>query len=911
MRPTPIARSTLGAKLSAPAVDPSQVLRRSVDARMDGATSARLTLIHAPAGFGKTTTMLQYRARLEALGIATAWLTLDASDNDVSRLLDGLDAATSVLAGPATGAEPAHTDTHTDTHSQPLAASRDLATQALGIFDLLANRVEPFVLFLDDFELVQAPAATELVREIIENLPRRGHLVIGSRSAPDIGLGRLRVHGQLLEVDVDCLRFSIEETVEFLANHGVANLGFDQLALLHQKTDGWVAALRLASVALYQRQDRERLIDHFSGSDGALAEYLAQDVLARQAEEVRHFLLCTSILRHLNPSLCDALLPGTDSAAMLRRLASANVFLSPMEGDQASYRYHSLFADFLQAELTRRRPQEKARLHRAAADWYEARQRPVPAIDHAIASGDFAHAVALLSRHVTLLLSEGRLRLLSRWFAGLPAGLIDSEPMLQVAQVWAAIGTSGPRKSMEILQRSGLECAETSAQVRPYVRVLRPFLLAAMDCYEEAGRLGREALARGPSSAPLADALLANKMAAVFSVLGHSQEATGLLESARRTQGEAPSALNLMYSETVAAINNLREGRLREARANFRVAAGAKGTSWSGILHAEVLYERNELREALQLLKVYVPLIRDMAAPDQMILGNVLLSRIAFDRGDVDQAFEHLAELENIGHQRQLARVVATSKLERARLRLLQGYAEAANEELERADDREVWQMVDRLRLPANDVEDMVLGRLRWTALAGNSQEVLRSLEQAIAAAQADARHRRALKLRLLHGIALHRSGNRQAACAAMEQVLDVACREGFLRIIVDEGLAAGRLLKEYASASAGGARAHRHPATGECVQSLIAAFGAALAEEEPPAPQRNHVLPSMQEALTRSETKVLQLLAEGYSNSAMMEKLFVSDSTVRTHLRNINAKLSASSRTQAIAIARRLGLIT
>src|SRR5206468_6032996 len=160
--------------------------------------------------------------------------------------------------------------------------------------------------------------------------------------------------------------------------------------------------------------------------------------------------------------------------------------------------------------------------------------------------------------------------------------------------------------------------------------------------------------------------------------------------------------------------------------------------------HAEVLYERNELRQALQLLKVYVPLIRDMAAPDQMILGNVLLSRIAFDRGDVDQAFEHLTELEYIGHQRQLARVVATSKLERARLRLLQGYAEAASAELERADDREVWQMVGRLRLPANDVEDMVLGRLRWTALVGKPQDALRALEQAIAAAQAGARYRRA-----------------------------------------------------------------------------------------------------------------------------------------------------------------------
>jgi LuxR family maltose regulon positive regulatory protein len=253
---------------------------------------------------------------------------------------------------------------------------------------------------------------------------------------------------------------------------------------------------------------------------------------------------------------------------------------------------------------------------------------------------------------------------------------------------------------------------------------------------------------------------------------------------------------------------------------------------------------------------------------------------------------------------------VATSKLERARLRLLQGYAEAANAELESADDRDVWQMVGRLRLPANDVEDMVLGRLRWTALAGKPQDALRGLEQAIAAAQAGARYRRALKLRLLHGIALQRSGNLPSACAAMEQVLDVACREGFVRIILDEGRAAGRLLKECASASAGGAQARRRPASAECIQSLLDVFGTTLADVEVSAARRGDELSGMQEALTRSETKVLQLLAEGYSNRAMMEKLFVSDSTVRTHLRNINAKLAASNRTQAVAIARRLGLI-
>ncbi|MBR0754425.1 hypothetical protein JQ604_19755 [Bradyrhizobium jicamae] len=877
---------------------PPQVLRMGIGALIDG-SSAKVILFRAPAGFGKTTAMLQHRRRLRERGITTAWLTLDGADNDISRFVDRLDAAVEdiPLDGRAT----------LSAARNAVARSRAVAELALDLVERLSNRVEPYTLFLDQFEHVETPAVLALVRQVLENLPRHGQLVIGSRGLPDLGLGRLRAHGHLLEIEASSLRFSIEETTEFFARHRHTALTLDDLSGLQQKTDGWVTALSLASAALEHHPAHRDFIRRFSGSDRSLTDYLVEEILAKQSTNVREFLLRTSVLKYLSAPLCNALLPEENSAVMLRQLESASVFVTPIEGEERTYRYHSLFSDFLRAQLVLELPEEPPRLHCLAASWYEAQQRPVPAIDHNIESGDFEHAIHLLERHATSLLSEGRVRLLSRWFSALPAGALRDKPMLRVVEIWARTGTWGPHRGMELLQSSDLE-ASRDEQVLPYIRALRPVLLAAMDRYEDANKVGREALSMLPTSVPLADALLANSMAAVLSVLGEEKEAKRLLEAARRTQGESVSALNMMYSETVDAISDLRAGRLREATARFRVATIAKGTAWSGVLYAETLYEGNDLQRATQLLRVYMPLIGKIGAADQMILGHVMLSRIAFSSGDVDQAFEHLAELEYIGRQRQLPRVVASSKLERARVRLLQGYEQAAKDELDRANDREVWQRVGRLRLPANDLEDMELGQLRWAVLAGKPQEVLTRLERAISDAKAASRDRRALKLLLILGIGQYRAGNASAAVATMQQVLKVACGEGFVRLILDEGFHAGRLLKLFESAYRANGGACRDPRFTEYLRRLLLAFGPVLTEAEVVEAQSPN---APLEPLTCKEMRVLRLLTEGgYSNKVIAKKLFVSDSTVRTHLRNINAKLDARSRAQAVAIARRLGMI-
>ena len=459
----PHARPFLSTKLSPPTPTPSQVPRTGIWELVRNAQSVRVVLVRAPAGFGKTTAMVQCRARLQESGVDTAWLTLDGADNDASRFLACLSAAVGAIStdAPATAA---------DDGARPSLSLGDLA---LDIMQRLASHSSPFALFLDDFEALQEPAVVRLVREILDHLPRRGQLVIGSRGLPDLGLGRLRARGQLLEIESAQLRFSIEETTEFLTHRRQIALPEEELSQLHRKTEGWIAALWLASVSLERREGKADFVRRFSGSNQAVADYLAEDVLAHQGPAVRDFLLRTSILRHLNASLCDALLPDGRSADILRRLETSNLFLTPIEGEERTYRYHSLFADFLRAQLARERPEERTGLHRAASRWYESHGRPVPAIDHALEGGNHAHAVALLSAHGESLLEGGRMRLLARWFSMIPPALVRGSPLLQVLNIWSACLTRGPWEAMDLLEQAGLDATE-DPRVLAHVLALRP-----------------------------------------------------------------------------------------------------------------------------------------------------------------------------------------------------------------------------------------------------------------------------------------------------------------------------------------------------------------------------------------------------------------------------------------------------
>jgi len=865
----------------------AEVQRADIAERLHRAGAVKLVLVRAPAGFGKTTAMLQLREALEARGTATAWLTLDRADNDVPRFLAGLSAAAMQF-----GLERRGDDSG-------------------GAMELLAAETSPFALFLDDFELIREGGVVGLVRDIVEHLPRNGRLVVGSRSLPDLGLGRLRARGQLLELDTDVLRFSTVEAAEFFRLRG-AELPIDALDQALGKTEGWAAALWLLSLAIQRYGPGSDFVTRLSMSERDVADYLTEEVLAQQEPAVRNFLLRTSVLRHLSAPVCQALLPSLDCAAILQQLEHANVFLTPVAHASDLYRYHSLFADFLRARLEKEQPEQPARLHLVASGWYEAQGRPVAAIDHAIEGGDHPHALQLLGQHAEPLLEQGRMRLLDRWFAAIPPAQLALQPRLQVIAVWAQCFTQGPWKAMQWLHASGCMDSDDAA-VQAHVRALLPVLLAIMDRYDEAHRAGLAGVARLPTGNAFTDSVLLNAMAHIVSVTGERREVHRFLHDARQSQGD--SAFNRMYTETVEGALDLREGRLRQATARFRMAITASsqaplnymhGNAWAGVYYAGAVYEANDLATAERLLNVYLPLACDVGLPDHMISSHRMRSRIAFQRGDVDRALRTLTELEYLGHQRQLPRVVACAKLERARVLVLQGNGPAARDELARANDPAAWSVPDQQQRPAQDIEDLQIGTIRVELRFGDAAPSVPVLQAELRRALTAERRRRALKLRVLLGLAFYRSGDIGKSLDEMTVALREASQEGFIRLVLDEGPGLAPIVRRVLSAiqaeSAGG-----DPIFAAYLQRLTELFGPGAADEEVPTPGTTD---GLAEPLTRKELRVLQLLAEGYSNTAMAEKLFVSDSTVRTHLRNINTKLNSHSRTQALAAARRLGVI-
>lgn len=896
-------RVLMTSKLNPPTTRAVQVPRASVVDKVLAASAAKLVLIRAPAGFGKTTVMTQCMGRMEEAGQVTAWLTLDEADNDVSRFLWYLNSAVSEL-----------TEDGKDTPSFSDCAVMSSGDAALGIAARLSEHQSSFALFLDDLERIKNSAVLELIREIMEHLPRRGQFVVGSRNLPELGLGRLRARGQLLEIDAHQLRFSVEETTDFLITRRQLALTQDALIKIHDRTEGWVTALWLASLALEGHHSPESFIERFSGANQTIADYLAYDVLELQSETVKKFLLRTSILRHLNPSLCQALVPEYDADSILTHLASTHTFLTPLENDNKTYRYHRLFSDFLKSQLQAEYPEEIPKLHHAASIWYEDRARPVPAIDHALEGRNFKRAMSLLQIHAPNLLSQGRMRLLSRWCGKLTTDQLKHDELLQIIWVWALCFTKGPNDALEMLEETGLEHSENPA-IRAHVMAIRPLTLSMMDRPEEAIEVGERGLPELPTSQPFADTALMISMAGSYAVMGQYDNARRLLDGVRNAQGTHATAFDLMTSESAEGIIDMQEGRQRLAAARFRLAVGAtrqttsfshtNGNAWAGVLHAGVIYEQNQLELASRLLHVYGPLARDVGLPDHMLLSDIMLARIAFTKGEIDQAFRVLTELEHLGHVRQLRRVVATARLERSRLLLIQGKKDSARQELKRAGDQELWQHIQTLRLPANELEYHELAEARWQIIAGQPDKAIPVLDQQLGEANDEHRYRRYLKLSLLKAMALHRCNRIREALQILSEVLRVASSEGYLRLIVDEGPAAGALVLLF-NQNLQDSNENADPILASYVQSLLDAFGPEIREQVTRAKPEITLLDS----LTRKENRVLQLLSEGYSNSAMAEKLFVSDSTVRTHLRNINSKLNATSRTQAVAIARQLGIV-
>lgn len=895
----------VASKLVPPARAETHLARPHLVDGILAAHAARLVLIRAPAGFGKTTLMQQYAASCNAQGRATVWLRLDGADNDLPRFLGHLGAGLRALA-PGSSLP--------GTFAERLSASVIETVAALGT---------PFAILLDDFESIQSESVLNFVQLLLESLPPTGTLVIASRTTPSLGLGRIRARGHLLELQPGALRFTLPEATAFIREKCALQLSDADVARLHRCTEGWATAIFLATLSLRQRTDHGRFVASFSGSNTELAEYLAEDILGRQSDDCRRFLLETSILSQLSAPLCDAILGRHDSQAMLTALERANLFLFPLNGEHDEYRYHSLFASFLQHRLHALDPARETQLHAAAARWYLDAGRPVPAIDHLLRAGLHAEAIAQMALHADTLLHNGRVRLLSRWFDLVRDKLPDADPRVRISAAWAWLLNRRFDEAMETIQRivddTRADAAHESILLQ--AETLRCVLFAMTDQIEACRQTGLPLLDRLPPDHTFQYWMLTNSVAYGLLSARRYDAARKVLAHTSASGRQHDSVFLRSVADCLESIIDLIHGRLgrslarlRDAQQHWNERQGevTGGRAAAGVILALALYEADNIGEAARLVTDTLPFAKMNGPIDSMTTCHILSARIAHARGDRDLWQRRLLELEELGRQVHSQRAICSAWVERARVSTLEGAFDAAAQAIHTAELHGAWEAADDAGY-ANEVDRPSVAAWRLRIARGDSDAAMcAELADAIANATSQQRHWRALKLRLLSAMALEQIGDEHAAFHDMTDALRLASHEGLIRTFLDEGPRLATLLQRWADIQCTGAAAPGISAP--FVTALLAPTDGAPAADAPPqtnATARTSVAPDTStDALTTRELHVLRMLARGHRNRAIAEQLFVSEFTVKSHLRRISAKLGAQSRTEAVAIGRARGLI-
>lgn len=878
-------------KNAPPAVLGQEIRRSQVLELLEKNATTRLWLLLAPAGYGKTTAMCQIMQHFNQQGFISIWLNFDDGDNDIFRFLIGFATAIAPYSEPLKKAL---------LHS-PL--NEELAHL---IIESLNAITEPTTIYFDNFEAVNNPAVCGLIARGIEALPDNCRIVIGSRTKPNIGLSRLITRNQVCEIDSTTLRFSIDETVVFMAQNLTLDLNQNQIQQLQQSTEGWPAALKLARIAIEGRQGADSFITNFSGSNAAIAAFLAEEVLFSLPETMQTFLLESSILEELNPAACNRILKRTDSLDILLDLEKRHLFLTASGDNNELFRYHSLFRDFLLTQLQRRHLEKLPLLHARACEVYLAMNRPVPAIRHAL-KADIDDAVKLLKLHADELLSQGRIGLLTQLLDQVPDTIQDRHPHLKLIYALCLTYTRGPHIAYKLIK--DIDESSLPAESAAYLLALRPMQLGMMDRIQEAHQQGLQAV--DLTSINLnAQVTLSQALTQTCIILGEHDQARYFCDQARSIQGPTGDMFNQVLADTAESSIDLMGGHLKQASQRIILSMqqlqaspnnSRRGITIAAIKLAEILYEQDKCKEAKQLLITNSALVQEIGPPDTLINANVILSRIVASENDYDTALQLLIELEQSGHRLQIPRVVASARLERARLWLSLGDISGASEQLALSQKTFDWTTIDGLWFSANDTLTPDIVKLRLLLYKHKVDQVLPPLRALIKNSDREHRARRALKLRILLAEALFSKGDRNAALRTLNQAILFARPEGFIRMFIEEDGSIAPLLHE----------AQQHAAMDGHANSDESHYARQLATrmEITPPSQNPSATGNQDDRLTGKELEVLKVLALGLSNMAMAEKLFVSESTVRTHLRSINLKLNAKNRTEAVNIARQLGL--
>jgi LuxR family transcriptional regulator, maltose regulon positive regulatory protein len=907
----------LATKLYVPRPPAGLVARARLTEALDDGLARGLILVSAPAGFGKTALLADWIRRERR---PAAWLSLDADDNDPARFwrhaaaaLDGVCRGIGERVGRLLGPPPPHSFDGPVTALINEIAGRPGDDQAL--------------LVLDDYHVIEAGPVHASVGFLLEHRPPGLRLVLASRSDPPLPLARLRARGELTELRAADLRFTADEAAALLRRATGADLPGESVAALAGRTEGWAVGLQLVALSLRGHHDAAGFVAAFSGTHRYILDYLAEEVLDRQREHMRAFLLETSVLERLSGELCDWVTGRTGSQAMLEDIERAGLFLTPLDEVRCWWRYHPLFADLLRARLQQEQPGAPPALHRAAAAWFEGRGLVHEAIEHALAAKETARAARMIERNFDELLERAEGAMVDRWVAALPAELVRSRPRLRLAQaVWVIL--SGRLAQAERLLADA-ERALDGADADP----------------GEPAEGSATLLANVPAMIALLGAGIARRR-------GDSERMAALVQQARAHLSADDSALRPLVDLYLAVADQLR-GRTAEAEMSLTAAVADQYTAGGRYLAVsiacdlgKVRHAQGELEGALRAYEQALEIVTEAGLPLPLTgIAYLGMSDVHYQRDDLDAAARHATD--GIALCRQLAETqpLATGLARLAWIRYGQGDRAGALEAMDEAQQlapvlgaagliNPVPAQRAHLQLACGDVAAAAHWARQYGVSTGDEPDyrtepehlvlarvllaqdrpgaALALLERWLTPAVAAGRTASTIQIYTLQALALAASGDKAAALRNLATTLALACPRGFVRVFADEGAPMAALLGQLAAAQrAGMAEACSVPA--DCVALVLEAFGRKPRGPTEAAGQgmgTRAAAPGLTEPLTERELEVLRLLAAGLSNQRIARNLTVTIDTTKKHVSHILAKLGAASRTEAAARARELGLI-
>ena len=923
----------LQTKLSIPPLRTDLVQRQRLFEVLNQGLQRKLTLVSAPPGFGKTTLLMAWT---RICGRPAAWLSLDDSDNDPVRFLTYLIASLQKIAPEIEEelleklASPRFSDPDSPFSHEDLLA---------GLINRLGEIAENFVLILDDYHVISSQPVHETMAFLLDHLPVQMHLVIASRADPPLPLARLRGRGQLNELRLSDLRFTDEEAGSFLKKIMGLDLRPEQLAALTHKTEGWIAGLQMAALSMQGREDLSSFIGAFTGSNRFILDYLIEEVLQRQPNLIQDFLLKTSILEQLSGTLCDYVLGDgsqraeaeilisplyplfRNSQAVLEYLDQANLFIVCLDDQREWYRYHRLFSDLLHKRLGQTQPDLERILNFRASEWFEGHGHMQEAIEHAFSASEASRAAQLIEQISEALLKRSEVATLRRWLERLPDEQVATRPVLCIYHAWILLMSNQP---LEDIEKRLDQAVSKDEGFSSQVCVLRAYIAALGGQLVRAAALARQAL----EGLEKRDSFLRSL---AFIVLASSELSDGSPKAGYRALDQAAriseQSDNVMASVMVLASmaeDCRKQGQLRQVETLYQqaldLAVDSKGRRLpiAGrplIGMGDLMRERNQLEVAERYLEEGIQLIRQWGLIGAYS-GYLSLARLRQAQGNLPGALEVLEEARRIALSTEVTEIddLAVAVVQ-ASLWIALGDLQSAEQWVER---RGLLEEVDEIGLSESEryvyahlrkYEQLVLARLRLAQ--GRTEEALGLLDYLLPIVEKIPRVGMAIEIEVLRAVALRQLGNDDQAMRALENALSMAEPGGYVRIFLDEGQPVQSLLEFENSRLTEAAPLKPY------VENLLVEYRAIeMASPAPLQPRGIVTIPGdaghpLLEPLSERELEVLGYLRSSLTVPEIAAELYIAESTVRSHVKSIYAKLGVHRRMDAVQRAKELSMFS